>query len=149
MPGVSTRERAAQHEADATCSGCHRLLDPIGFGFENFNTIGRYRTEDGGKPVDASGNVAGTRDIDGPFNGVAELGRKLAASREVEECVTRQWFRFATNRFEQPVDDCSMKSVLDSFDAAGQDLNALPRAIVQTDAFLYRRPIDAPAQVTP
>jgi hypothetical protein len=63
--------------------------------------------------------------------------------------VTRQWFRYAINRFEQPVDGCSMKSVLDSFDAAGQDLSSLPKAIVQTDAFLYRRPIDAPAQVMP
>jgi hypothetical protein len=61
--------------------------------------------------------------------------------------VTRQWFRFAINRFEQPLDGCSMKSVMDSFDAAGQDLKSLPQAIVQTDAFLYRRPIDA--QVMP
>jgi Protein of unknown function (DUF1588)/Protein of unknown function (DUF1592)/Protein of unknown function (DUF1595)/Protein of unknown function (DUF1585) len=146
MPGVTTRERSAQHEVDPTCSGCHQLLDPIGFGFENYDTLGRYRTMDAGKPVDASGNVVSTRDINGPFNGVAELGTKLAASSEVKECVTRQWFRYAISRFEQPVDGCSMKSVLDSFDAAGQDLNSLPQAIVQTDAFLYRRPIDAQVQ---
>lgn len=143
MAGVSTRQRSAQHEADPTCSGCHSLLDPVGFGFENYDSIGQYRTQDGGQPVDASGNLVGTRDINGPFNGVAELAGKLASSAEVKECVTRQWFRFAIDRFEQPVDGCSMKSVLDSFDAAGQDLNSLPQAIVQTDAFLYRRPIDA------
>ncbi|HVY30875.1 MAG TPA: DUF1592 domain-containing protein [Polyangiaceae bacterium] len=143
MAGVSTRQRSAQHEADPTCSACHKLLDPVGFGFENYDSIGQYRTQDGGQPVDASGNLVGTRDIDGPFNGVAELAAKLASSAEVKECVTRQWFRFAINRFEQPVDGCSMKSVLDSFDAAGQNLNSLPQAIVQTDAFLYRRPIDA------
>ncbi len=143
MPGVSTRERSAQHESDPTCSGCHQMLDPLGFGFENFDTLGRYRTEDGGKPIDASGNVVSTRDMDGAFNGVAELAKKLAASAEVKECVTRQWFRYAMNRFEQPVDGCSMKSVVDSFDAAGQNLSSLPQAIVQTDAFLYRRPIDA------
>jgi len=147
MAGVSTRERAAQHEVDPTCSGCHQLLDPIGFGFENFDTLGRYRSEDGGKAVDASGSVIATRDINGAFNGVAELGQKLAASSEVKECVTRQWFRYAINRFEQPIDGCSMQSVLESFDAAGQNLNSLPQAIVQTDAFLYRRPIDA--QVMP
>lgn len=147
--GVSTRERLAQHEVDPTCAGCHQLLDPIGFGFENFDTIGRYRTEDGGKPVDASGKVVATRDIDGAFTGVAELGKKLAASSEVKECVTRQWFRYAMKRFEQPLDGCTMQSVLESFDGAGQDLNSLPQAIVKTDAFLYRRPIDAqaPAQV--
>jgi Protein of unknown function (DUF1592)/Protein of unknown function (DUF1588)/Protein of unknown function (DUF1595)/Protein of unknown function (DUF1585)/Protein of unknown function (DUF1587) len=142
-PGVSTRERSAQHEKDPTCSGCHQLLDPVGFGFENYDTLGRYRTEDGGKPIDASGNVVSTRDMDGAFNGVAELAKKLAASSEVKECVARQWFRYAMNRFEQPVDGCSMKSVIDSFDAAAQDLSSLPQAIVQTDAFLYRRPIDA------
>jgi hypothetical protein len=65
----------------------------------------------------------------------------------VEECLTRQWFRFATDRFERDSDGCSMKSVLDGFQASGQDLNALPKAIVATDAFLYRRPLDA--QVTP
>jgi hypothetical protein len=146
MPGVSTRERSAQHEVDPSCAGCHQLLDPIGFGFENFDTLGRYRADDAGKPVDASGNVVATRDIDGPFNGVAELAKKLAASGEVKECVTRQWFRYAINRFEQPLDGCTMQSVLESFDAAGDDLNSLPAAIVQTDAFLYRRPIDAEVQ---
>jgi hypothetical protein len=145
-PGSTTRERLAQHESDPTCSGCHQLLDPLGFGFENYDTLGRYRTQDAGKPVDASGNVSSTRDIDGPFNGVAELAKKLAASSEVKECVARQWFRYAINRFEQPVDGCSMKSVLDNFDAAGQDLSSLPQAIVQTEAFLYRRPIDAQVQ---
>ncbi len=143
MAGVSTRERAAQHEADPTCKGCHLLLDQVGFGFENYDTLGRYRAEDGGKPIDASGQLVATRDANGPFNGVAELASKLAASDEVKECVTRQWFRFAINRFEQPVDGCSMKSVLDSFDAAGKDLNSLPQAIVETDAFLYRRPLDS------
>lgn len=146
MEGISTRERSAQHEVDPTCSGCHQLLDQVGFGFENFDTLGRYRATDGGKPVDASGKLVATRDADGPFNGIVELASKLAASSEVKECVTRQWFRFAVNRFEQPVDGCSMKSVLDSFDAAGQDLNSLPQAIVQTDAFLYRRPLEG---VTP
>lgn len=144
--GVSTRERAAQHEVDPTCAGCHQLLDQVGFGFENYDTLGRYRTEDGGKPIDASGKLVATRDADGAFNGVLELANKLAGSAEVKECVTRQWFRFAINRFEQPVDGCSMKSVLDSFDAAGQNLSVLPQAIVQTDAFLYRRPLDGEVQ---
>jgi hypothetical protein len=146
-PGSSTRERLAEHEVNATCAACHKLLDPIGFGFENYDTLGRYRTEDGGKPVDASGELVGTRDVDGTFNGLGELAAKLAQSKEVEECVARQWFRFATDRFERETDGCSMKSLLGSFQAASQDMNALPKAIVETDAFLYRRPLDAP--VTP
>ncbi len=141
-PTSSTRDRLAQHEVNPACSGCHQLLDPIGLGFENFDALGRYRETDGGKSVDASGLLVQTRDIDGAFVGVAELGAKLAKSSEVEDCLARQWFRYAVARFEQDMDACSMQSLLSVFQASGQDLNALPRAVVETDAFLYRRPIE-------
>ncbi len=141
QPGVSTRERLTQHETDPTCAGCHKEMDPIGLGFEAFDGIGRYRTSDGGQPVDASGALTGT-DVDATFNGVADLGSKLAASKEVEECVAAQWFRYTMNRYEQSMDGCSMKGVLDAFDQSGKSLNALPQAIVASNAFLYRRPIE-------
>jgi hypothetical protein len=139
-PGVSTRARLTQHETNPACSGCHSLMDPIGFGFEAYDAIGRFRTTDGGQPVDATGTLSGT-DVDGSFNGVAELGQKLASSSTVRECVARQWFRFSTNRLEQDADACSMKSISAAFAAAGNSINALPQALVESDAFLYRRPI--------
>jgi hypothetical protein len=140
--GVSTRERLGQHEVDPKCSGCHRLIDPIGFAFEHYDELGRYRDTDGGEPVNAKGELVLTRDIDGPIEGAVELGEKLASSAEVRECMTRQWFRFALDRFEQDMDACSMKALLDRFQEAEFDLNVLPHALVRTDAFLYRRPID-------
>lgn len=139
--GVSTRERLKQHEVDPACSGCHQLMDPIGFGFESYDAIGRFRTTDGDKPVDAQGEVINTDDIDGKFVGVAELGKKLAGSAQVQDCIARQWFRFAISRFEQEPDACSMKKILDAFQAADADLTTLPAAVVETDAFMYRRPI--------
>jgi hypothetical protein len=141
-PGVSTRDKFRQHEANPACSGCHRLMDPIGFGFEHYDAIGRYRTVDNGAPVDASGEVVLTRDIDGKFVGVAELAQRLAASAEVQECAARQWFRYFLSRFEQDADRCSMHRIALQLRAAGSNLNALPPALVGTDAFLYRRPID-------
>ena len=146
-PGVSTRDRLSEHEVNPDCSGCHRLMDPIGFGFEHYDAIGRYRTTDGGKAIDASGELFRTRDIDGAFNGVSELAQRLASSAEVRECVARQWFRFVLSRFEQKGDECSLGDLLEGFGTADANLNALPRAIVTTDAFLYRRPL-AP-QVSP
>ena len=140
MPGVSTRARLTQHETNPACSSCHSLMDPIGFGFEAYDAIGRFRSTDGGQPVDATGTLSGT-DVDGTFNGVVELGQKLASSSTVRECVARQWFRFSTNRLEQDADGCSMKSISDAFAAAGNSINALPQALVESDAFLYRRPI--------
>jgi hypothetical protein len=140
--GVSTRERLRQHEVDTACSGCHQLLDPIGFAFERFDAIGRYRTMDGGEVVDTRGALNATRDADGALDGITELGERLAQSAEVEECMTKQWFRFALERFEQDVDACSMQRLVDRFKASGQDLNALPAALISSDAFLYRRPIE-------
>jgi hypothetical protein len=140
--GVSTREKFKQHEADPACSGCHRLMDPIGFGFENYDAIGRYRTIDNGAPVDASGEILLTREIDGKFVGIGELSQRLATSAEVQECATRQWFRFFLSRFEQETDKCSVFRIVSQFRAAGSDLNALPLSVIGTDAFLYRRPVD-------
>jgi hypothetical protein len=140
--GVSTRERLRQHEENPACAGCHQLIDPVGFAFEHYDELGRYRETDGGEPVNTQGELILTRDIDGPVDGVVELGLKLASSAEVRECLARQWFRFALDRFEQDMDACSMKTLLDRFEATGFDLNVLPRAVVATDAFLYRRPLD-------
>ena len=56
----------------------------------------------------------------------------------VRQCVERQWFRFAMSRYEQAADNCSMKSIDGAFQAAGDSLNVLPAALVQSDAFLYR-----------
>jgi hypothetical protein len=141
--GVSTRERLRQHEEDAACSGCHVLLDPIGFGFERFDAIGHYRTEDGDQPVDASGAVHQTRDADGEFDGVAELGQRLAGSAEVQECIVRQWFRFAIDRFEQDLDACTLQRLVTRFRDSGQSLNALPAAVIASEVFSYRQPIEA------
>ncbi len=142
MPGVSTREKFKQHEVEPACSGCHTMMDPIGLGFENYDAIGRYRMTDNGVAVDASGEVFKTDDMNGKFNGVPELGKKLAGSAEVATCVARQWFRFFLSRFEQDADSCSMKALVDAFQAQGSDLNSLPTAVVQSDAFMYRRPVN-------
>jgi hypothetical protein len=138
--GVSVRQRLSEHETNPACSGCHALMDPIGFGFSAYDGLGHIQTTDGNQPVDVQGDVGGTftTDIDGPFDGVAELAGKLASSTMVRQCIERQWFRYAMGRYEQAPDDCSMKSIDDAFQANHESLNALPAALVQSDAFLYR-----------
>ncbi|HVJ20899.1 MAG TPA: DUF1588 domain-containing protein, partial [Polyangiaceae bacterium] len=99
-PRLSTRERFAQHSSDPGCATCHELMDPIGFAFEHYDAVGRYRDVDGGKPVDAQGELVGT-DVAGTFDGVPELGQRLVASEDVRRCVATQWFRYAFGRGEQ------------------------------------------------
>ena len=64
-----------------------------------------------------------------------------AESHQVERCYATQWFRYAMGRGEQAADTCSLRSLTQTFHAAGADLRQLPAAIVQTPAFLYRRPL--------
>jgi hypothetical protein len=138
--GVSVRQRLSEHETNPACSGCHAMMDPIGFGFSNYDGLGHEQTMDGNQPVDMHGNVGGQvkTDIDGDFDGVPELATKLAGSTVVRQCIARQWFRFAMNRYEQAPDNCSMKDLDDALQSGTQSLNALPGALVQSDAFLYR-----------
>jgi hypothetical protein len=133
-----TRERFAQHAVDPACSGCHRLMDPIGFGFEAYDGIGRFRASDGGRPVDASGEIVDTVDADGPFRGARELAVRLAASRDARDCAATQWFRFAFGRLEGPGDECSLRALRAAFDAARGDVRELLVALTATEAFLHR-----------
>ncbi len=144
--GASTRERLAQHVSEPGCAGCHALIDPVGLGFEHYDALGLYRTEDAGDPVDATGELFDT-DVDGPFDGAAELGQKLSESAAVEQCFSRQWFRYVAHRKETDSDLCSLKALVNDFQGAGQDIRRLAAAMVRTPAFRYRRPSDA--EITP
>ena len=117
------------------------LMDPIGFAFENFDAMGRYREQENGQDIDASGEVfGGTGSLAGEFYGVRELAQKLADSELVQDCVSTQWFRFAAGRNEAPGDECSLSTLQSSFSESGGDLVELVVAMTQTDAFWYRRP---------
>lgn len=134
---ATTRERFSQHSTDPSCAGCHRLMDPIGFGFENFDGIGRWRDVENGKTVDASGEVMGT-DVSGKFNGAVELSAKLAQSEAVQLCLAKQWFRFAYGRSESAEDQCAVSQVAAPLEQA-RSLREVVIALTQTDAFRYRR----------
>jgi hypothetical protein len=85
---VTTRQRYEMQHAVGSCGTCHTHMDDIGFGLENFDGIGVYRTKDAGQPVDASGYIA---DLDKTtFNGPEDLARKLAAAPEVAQCLAAQ-----------------------------------------------------------
>ena len=138
---ATTRQRFVQHESDPICGGCHKLIDGIGFGFENFDGIGRFRQQDASQPVDVSGQFVGTGDLDGTFNGPVELVKKLASSVEVQHCVASQWFEYALGRTRTDADACSLRAVQASFDGSGQDLRQLLIDIVSSDSFRYRSSI--------
>jgi hypothetical protein len=136
-PGSTTRQRFAMHEQQSSCAACHQLMDGMGLGFEQYDPLGRWRTTDQGLPIDASGKIVSTDDIDGDFVGGVALAGKLAGSTEARGCLVREWFRFANGRSEIPADQCTLQSLNDQFDAEGHDMRQLLTNIAMSDAFRY------------
>jgi hypothetical protein len=132
---VSNRERFAMHTNNPACSGCHHLIDGLGFGLERYDGIGRIRTMSQGVAINSSGQVTDTLDIDGAFNGGPELAARLAGSAQVLDCAPTQWLRYAMGRREGADDACSLKAVRDAFVASNGNLRDLMVALTQTDAF--------------
>ncbi|MCA9582003.1 MAG: DUF1592 domain-containing protein [Myxococcales bacterium] len=138
-PGATNRDRFADHTARAECAACHALLDPIGFGFENFDAVGRYREQDEfGADIDTTGEVKSGGDLSGTFDGAAELATAAAESNTIADCFTLQWFRFSMDRREGPEDTCSNASALTHFLDKGKSLPELAVGIVRSDAFRHR-----------
>lgn len=135
MNGVNNNPDRVENSA---CSGCHRLMDPIGKGFDRYDSIGRFRTADvAGQPIDGVGEVVGTGDASGPFDGLVQLGSRLASSEQVRDCVAKHYYRFAVRRLETERDGCTLAILDDAF--AGGDLRQLVIAIAKSPAFRHRR----------
>jgi hypothetical protein len=137
--GATARERFSSH-AFGSCQGCHSLMDPIGFAFENFDAMGQYRTTEGGETIDASGVINSPTDpnLGGDFVGVAALAQKLAGSNQVNDCMATQWFRYASGRLEAEPDTCSLQTLRGIFSGSSGDLVELVVGMTQTDDFWYR-----------
>jgi Arc/MetJ-type ribon-helix-helix transcriptional regulator len=134
-PRLTTRQRFERHTADTACAGCHRLLDPIGFGFERYDASGHYRATEAGAPIDATGFLAGT-DVDGAFDGAIELSQRLAASEDVRRCFVSHWFRYAFGREAAPEEACSLERLARVFRESDGDLEELVVGLTQLEAFL-------------
>lgn len=136
-PGLTTRERFDAHRDNPACSGCHNLMDPIGYGFARFDTVGRFRAEENGRLIDDTGEIIAS-DVDGAFAGAVDLAYKLAQSEQVGNCAVTQMFRYTQGRKETSEDMCTMTSLYQDFAASGGSFKELLIAITQTDAFMYR-----------
>ncbi len=132
------REQFAAHSVNPTCAGCHSAMDPIGFGFENYDGIGRFRSVEAEKPVDAAGSINGLAGGDKPFADFHQMVSLLAESEDVRRCVSSQWLRFAYGRAEGSGDESSTKAAYEAF--AGSDFNVreLMLALAESRSFLYR-----------
>ncbi len=123
------------------CKQCHVFMDPVGFGLENFDALGRYRTTEPDKPectIDGTGTLEGV----GTFQGPAELGQLMAESEDVDRCVATQLYRYAAGRYvlDEP-DHALISRLVDEAHEGGEGLklDALIGDYVASEAFQLRR----------
>jgi hypothetical protein len=142
-PNATTRERFAQHTADPACYSCHQYIDDVGFGFERFDAIGKYRDTENGKTIDASGDM---NDVNGmgtkthaPYTTLPELATVVAESKSAKACFATQVHRFATGRSESVSDICALRNVEKTFEASGWDMRELVVSVLGSDGFRIRK----------
>jgi hypothetical protein len=143
IEGETMRALMERHRADAACAGCHAVMDPIGFGLENYDGVGVYRTMDNGTPVDATGLLPdGTA-----FDGAVELSTILGSDPRFERCLTEKFMTFAMGRLwdhKQAID----MSWIDYLSHEALQLNGtfdgIVRTVLMSDAFRSRQPAAIP-----
>jgi Protein of unknown function (DUF1585) len=115
-------------------------MDPIGFGMEDFDGVGRYRTMDGASPVDASGVLDG-RGLDGSsFTGLAELGAALRRQPVLAPCLVSKVFAKALGRSALNVDGAALEELLASFAEHQHRLDQLLISMAASDSFRFVEP---------
>jgi hypothetical protein len=129
------RQRMEQHRANPTCASCHQRMDPLGFGFENFNAIGAWRTEESKSPIDPSGVLP-----DGAsFKGPAELRRVLLKKKDqFARCLTEKMFTYALGRGVERSDRCFVEGIATALAKAEYKFSNLVIEIVKSDPFEKR-----------
>jgi hypothetical protein len=138
----TTRAHYLEHSQQEPCASCHKLMDPVGFGFEHYDGFGRHRDQDNGFPVDATGTILGMNgEADVSFNGLTDMESQLVASPDVQRCLVRYWSYFAYGSASWPEDACTYQAV--SNDAAGgqSGLRAVLLGIIHAPHFT-RRAVD-------
>lgn len=139
-PNLDEHQRFEMHESNPSCASCHRLMDPIGYGWSQYDVLGRLAPTDHGVVEDGVGHLTGT-DVDGDFTGPVDLGKRLAASAQVQTCFSRAILTWALGRQASTDGTASDAQAFTSAAASGfaaGDIKALFAALAASDAFRFR-----------
>ena len=133
------RERM-ERTRGAECWKCHRLMDPLGLPFEQYDHFGSLRKTEKERPVVVSGAIinSGVPGLDGPVAGPDELIKKLAESEHVQQVFVRYAFRFWMGRNETLEDARTLQDAYKAYKQSDGSMSALLKSLLTSDAFLYR-----------
>jgi hypothetical protein len=129
-PNRTARDRLTAHATVPSCAGCHKLTDPIGLGFEQFDGIGQFRVAEQGAVIDVSGDLDGNQ-----FTDAKSLAQAMRDSPAVPACLTNQLYSYATGRAPERNEREFVRYLETEFAESGYSLKTLLRDIATSDAF--------------
>ncbi len=130
------RQRMEQHRANPSCANCHARMDAMGFAFENFDAIGRYREKDGNFPIDPSGILPDGKRFSGP----AELKQILKSRADlIARSLTEKMLTYALGRGVEHYDKRSIDKIVSALQKDNYRFSTLVTEIVRSDPFRMRR----------
>jgi hypothetical protein len=132
----SMRQQLELHRQNAICASCHVRMDPLGFGLENFDAIGAWRTMDGQFPINASGTLPDGKSFDGPSGLISILKGQPDA---FAECLTRKMLIYALGRGLERDDDAAVATIVKNVGTANYRFSSLVLGIVNSEPFQKRR----------
>ncbi|MGE0790921.1 MAG: DUF1592 domain-containing protein [Sandaracinaceae bacterium] len=133
----TNRQLFEERTSPDACRGCHSTFSGLGYAFERYDAVGRYRAVDNGLPVDSSGTfLAGSEDWS--FDDGVALSERLADSDEALSCVAGHVVGYAGGRVTTVEDQCRVADLFGAFEASGGDLRELLVAYARQDAFTQR-----------
>lgn len=141
-PGLTTRERVTLQTSPVSCTTCHGMINPLGFGLENFDAVGRYRTEEKGRAVDASGSYEPPSATPTAFTGARELATLLANSTETHTAFVEQLFHYLVKQPIRAYGPNALSDLVRSFEANDLQIRRLIVEIMATSALTPR--VDKP-----
>jgi hypothetical protein len=132
---TSVRERLVEHRQNPVCAACHKIMDPIGFSLENFDLIGKWRTTDGGAPIDASGEMVDGAKLDGP----ASLRQALLSRSDLFiSTLTEKLLTYGLGRGLKYYDMPAVRSITRQAAKNDNRFSSLVLGIVKSTAFQMR-----------
>jgi hypothetical protein len=131
----TTRQIFEAHVANPNCGGCHQMMDKIGFGLENYDVAGRYRTMENGEPVDASGFIIGP---DVAFTGLGELNDYLSKNDNVRQCMVRFMSYYSYGATGWTDDGCTLDAINGEAQKSNWSIGSVLTAITHAPHFTTR-----------
>jgi hypothetical protein len=146
MDAKTTRQHYEQEHATpqrAECYGCHKLMDPIGFAFEHYDSFGRYRAQENGINIDSTATIyqasptEGNVSVDG-LSGAKGLQQYLAGSNDLKRCMVRYWSYYAFGTLSWSQDACTYDSINNEAASKQYGLKDVLLAIIHSKRFTQR-----------